>query len=162
MKKFLPLIMFFGIGSPAMADITHKLSSSVQLTVNAAATQVERIGSSFAISGSNIDTTDGTTVNTVSTGTITSGVYSPGTIAATQDTPGQAFSFAQSYTQADAVPTSAPSVGDVSNLSNQVSTAAGSAGDLAGTITTAGVMEITAGGAGTVGTGQFVTELTIQ
>ena len=162
MKRFLFLIMIAGFGSPAMADITHKLSSSVQLRVDAAATQVERIGSSFAISGSNVDTTDGTTAGTVSVGTITSGVYAPGTIAATQDTAGAAFSFAQSYTQADAVPTSAPSVGDVSNLSNQVSTAAGSAGDLAGTITTAGVMEITAGGAGTVGTGQFVTELTIQ
>ena len=44
---------------------------------------------------------------TVSAGTITSGVYSPGTIAATQDTAGAAFSFSQSYTQGDAVPTSA-------------------------------------------------------
>ena len=42
--------MIAGFGSPAMADITHKLSSSVQLRVDAAATQVERIGSSFAIS----------------------------------------------------------------------------------------------------------------
>ena len=68
MKRFLPLIMIAGFSSPAMADITHKLSSSVQLTVNAAATQVERIGSSFAISGNGVDTTDGTTVNTISTG----------------------------------------------------------------------------------------------
>ena len=57
---------------------------------------------------------------------------------------------------------SAPSVGAVSNFSDQVSTAAGTAGDLAGTITTAGVMTITAGGAGTVATGQFVNELTVQ
>ena len=162
MKRFLPLIMIAGFSSPAMADITHKLSSSVQLTVNAAATQVERIGSSFAISGNGVDTTDGTTVNTISTGAITSGVYAPGAIAATQDVPGASFSFAQSYTQADAVPTSAPSVGAVGNLSSQVSTAAGVAGDLAGTITTAGVMTVTAGGAGTVGTGQFVTELTVN
>ena len=55
-----------------MADITHKLSSSVQLQVNAAATQVERIGSSWSVSGNGVDTTDGTTVNTVSAGTITS------------------------------------------------------------------------------------------
>ena len=50
MKKFIPILLFFGFGSPVMADITHKLSSSVQLRVDAAATQVERIGSSFAIS----------------------------------------------------------------------------------------------------------------
>ena len=162
MKRFLPLILLAGFSSPAMADIMHKLSSSVQLKVDAAATQVERIGSSFSISGSNIDTTDGNTAGTVSAGTIASGVYSPGTIAATQDTAGAAFSFSQSYTQADAVPTSAPTVGAVGNFSDQLSTAAGTKDSLAGTITSAGVMTITAGGAGTVATGQFVNELTVR
>ena len=162
MKKLLPILLFAGFSSPAMADLTHKLSSSVQLQVNAAATQVDRIGSTYTISGSNIDTTDGTTVNTVSAGTITSGVMAPGTIAATQDVPGASFSYSQTYIQGDAVSQSAPTVGAVSNFSDQVSTAAGTAGDLAGTITTAGVMTITAGGAGTVATGQFVNELTVQ
>ena len=162
MKKFIPLLLIAGFGTPAMADITHKLSSSVQLQVNAAATQVERIGSSWSVSGNGVDTTDGTTVNTVSAGTITSGVMSPGTIAATQDVPGASFSYSATYVQGDAVSQSAPSVGAVSNFSDQVSTASGTAGDLAGTITTAGVMTITAGGAGTVATGQFVNELTIQ
>ena len=162
MKKFIPLLLVAGFGSPAMADITHKLSSSVQLQVNAAATQVERIGSSWSVSGNGVDTTDGTTVNTVSAGTITSGVMSPGTIAATQDVPGASFSYSATYVQGDAVSQSAPSVGAVSNFSDQVSTASGTAGDLAGTITTAGVMTITAGGAGTVASGQFVNELTVQ
>ena len=162
MKKFIPLLLFAGFASPAMADITHKLSSSIQLQVNAAATQVERIGSSYSVSGNGVDTTDGTPVNTVSGGTITAGVMAPGTIAATQDVPGASFSYSQTYIQGDAVSQSAPSVGAVSNFSDQVSTAAGTAGDLAGTITTAGVMTITAGGAGTVATGQFVNELTVQ
>ena len=162
MKKFIPLLLLVGFGLPAKADLTHKLSSSVQLSVNAAATQVDRVGSTFTISGSNIDTTDGTTTGTVSAGTITSGVYNPGTIAATQDTAGSAFSFSASYIQADAVPTSAPTVGAVGNLSSQVSTAAGAKDTLAGTITSAGVITVTAGGAGTVATGQFVNELTIN
>ena len=162
MKKLLPILLLAGFSSPAMADLTHKLSSSVQLSVNAAATQVDRVGSTFTISGSNIDTTDGTTAGTVSAGTITSGVYNPGTIAATQDTAGAAFSFSSSYIQADAVPTAAPTVGDVSNFSSQTSTTAGVAGSLAGTITSAGVITVTAGGAGTVATGQFVNELTVQ
>ena len=162
MKKFIPLLLFAGFASPAMADITHKLSSSIQLQVNAAATQVERIGSSYSVSGNGVDTTDGTTVNTVSAGTITAGVMAPGTIAATQDVPGASFSYSATYIQGDAVSQSAPSVGAVSNFSDQVSTAAGTAGDLAGTITPAGVMTITAGGAGTVATGQFVNELTVQ
>tara|TARA_R100001460_G_scaffold81519_1_gene122440 strand:+ start:94 stop:558 length:465 start_codon:yes stop_codon:yes gene_type:complete len=154
--------MLMGFSSPAMADITHKLSSSVQLTVNAAATNVERIGSSFSVSGSNVDTTDGTTAGTVSVGTITSGVYTPGTIAATQDTAGSAFSFSQSFTQGDAVPTSAPTVGAVSNFSSQTSTSAGTKDTLAGTVTSANLVTVTAGGAGTVATGQFVNELTIK
>jgi len=154
--------MLMGFSSPAMADITHKLSSSVQLTVNAAATNVERIGSSFSVSGSNVDTTDGTTAGTVSVGTITSGVYNPGTIAATQDTAGSAFSFSQSFTQGDAVPTSAPTVGAVSNFSSQTSTSAGTKDTLAGTVTSANLVTVTAGGAGTVATGQFVNELTIK
>ena len=162
MKKLLPILLLAGFSSPAFADITHKLSSSVQLQVNAAATQVERIGSSWSVSGNGVDTTDGTTVNTVSAGTITSGIYAPGTIAATQDTAGAAFSFSQSYIQGDAVATSAPTVGQVGNFSSQVSTAAGTKDTLAGTITSAGVITVTAGGAGTVATGQFVNELTIN
>jgi hypothetical protein len=162
MKKLLPILLLAGFSSPAMADLTHKLSSSVQLQVNAAATQVDRVGSTFTISGSNIDTTDGTTAGTVSAGTITSGVYNPGTIAATQDTAGSAFSFSSSYIQADAVPTAAPTVGAVGNFSSQTSTTAGTLGTLAGTITSAGVITVTGGGAGTVATGQFVNELTIN
>nr|BDD43845.1 hypothetical protein 9 [bacterium] len=136
-------------------------TSSVQLTVDAARTDASRIGSSFSISGSNIDTTDGTTAGTVSAGTIASGVYSPGTIAATQDTPGAAFSFSQSYTEADDVLTSAPSVGAVSLFSDQTSWASGTAGDLAGTVTSAGVITVTAGGAGSSAVGQFVSEITV-
>ena len=57
MKRFLPILLLAGFSSPAMADITHKLSSSVQLSVAAAATQVERIGTSYSVSGSGVDTT---------------------------------------------------------------------------------------------------------
>ena len=162
MKKFLPLLLLLGMGSSAYAGgIVSSHSSSVQLTVDAARTDASRIGSSFSISGSNIDTTDGTTAGTVSAGTITSGVYAPGTIAATQDTAGTAFSFSQSYTQADAVPQSAPTVGTVGNLSDQTSYASGTAGDLAGTVTSAGVITVTKGGAGTSAIGQFVSEITV-
>ena len=162
MKKFLPLLLLLGMGSSAYAGgIVSSHTSSVELTVDAARTDASRIGSSFSISGSNIDTTDGTTAGTVSAGTITSGVYSPGTIAATQDTAGSAFSFSQSYTEADDVLTSAPTVGEVSLFSDQTSFAAGTAGDLAGTVTSAGTVTVTAGGAGTSAIGQFVSEITV-
>ena len=162
MKKYLPILLLLLTGSAVHAGgIVTKHTASVQLTVDAARTDASRIGSSFTISGNNIDTTDGTTAGTVSAGTITSGVYAPGTIAATQDTAGAAFSFSQSYTQADAVPTSAPAVGAVGNLSDQTSFAAGTAGDLAGTVTSAGVVTVTAGGAGTSAIGQYVSEITV-
>jgi len=163
MKKTLLILPFLlALAPSSKADLHHKITASTQLTVNAAATQSTRLGSSFSISGNNIDTTDGTTVNTVSTGAISSGIYSPGTIAATQDDPGQAFSFSSTYSQGDAVPTSAPSVGAVPNFSNVTSTAAGSAGSLAGTILSDGAITLTAGGAGTSAIGQVITELSVD
>ncbi len=141
--------------------LVTKHASSVQLTVDAARSTASRVGSSFSISGSNIDTTDGSTAGTVSAGTITSGVYNPGTIAATQDTAGAAFSFSQSYTQADALPTSAATVGTIPNFGSVTSYTAGSAGSLAGTVTSAGAITVTAGGAGTSAIGQFVSEVTV-
>ena len=165
MKRIIPFLMMAAAGllaSPVKADLTSRFTSSVQLQVNAAATQMQRVGNSYSISGNNVDTTDGTTANTVSAGTIASGVYGPGTISAVQDDPGEAFSFSTAFTQGDALVTSAPSVGAVSALSNQLSTGAGTAGSLAGTVTSQGSLTLTAGGAGTVATGQFVSELEIN
>ena len=162
MKKLLPIVMLLMTASAANAGgLVTKHASSVQLNVDAARSTATRIGSSFSIAGSNIDTTDGSTAGTVSAGTITSGVYNPGTIAATQDTAGSAFSFSQSYTQADAVPTSAATVGANPNFGSVTSYSAGTAGSLAGTVTSAGVLTVTAGGAGTTAIGQYVSEITV-
>ena len=162
MKKLLPLMMILMTAPAANAGgLIHKMSSSVQLTVDAARSTATRLGSQYSISGSNVNTTDGTTAGTVSAGTLTSGIYSPGAISATQKTAGEAFSFSASYLQGDAVPTSAPSVGAIGNFGSVTSYAAGSAGDLAGTIATDGGITLTAGGAGTSAVGQFVSELTI-
>tara|TARA_B100001250_G_scaffold299693_1_gene261316 strand:+ start:1743 stop:2246 length:504 start_codon:yes stop_codon:yes gene_type:complete len=165
-KLFLASLLLFSLTPAAKADLTHKLSSSVQLTVNAAATQVERIGSSYSVSGNGLDSTynDGSSdiSNGIGSMAISSGVGTPTATSFTQDVPGAAFSFSQSYTAGDALVTTAASVGAVSPLSSQVSTAAGVAGSLAGTITTAGAMTVTGGGAGTVGTGQFVSELHVN
>ena len=164
MKKLLPLVMLLMTASAANAGgIVTKHATSVQLTVDAARTTASRVGNSYAISGTNVGTSDGTTAGMLSTGTISSGVYAPGTISANQlnATDGEAFSFSTSFTQGDALSTSAPSVGAVSNFSSQTSYAAGTAGDLAGTIGQDGAIAITAGGAGTSATGQFVSEITV-
>lgn len=143
--------------------IVSKHSTSVQLTVDSAMSNATRVGNSYSISGTNIGTTDGTTAGVLSTGTITSGIYAPGTISASQlsATNGETFSYTTSFTQGDAIETSAPTVGDVPNFSNVSSYTAGVAGSLAGTVTSAGKLTVTAGGAGTQATGQFVSEITV-
>lgn len=148
-------------GAANAGGLVHKMSSSVQLTVDSARSTATRLGSQYSISGSNVSTTDGTTAGTISAGTITSGVMNPGNIAATQATNGEAFSYSQSFLQGDAVPTAAPSVGAVPNFGSVTSYAAGTAGNLAGTIATDGGITLTAGGAGSSATGQFVSEITV-
>ena len=165
MWKILPFLLLFA--APVKADITSKLTSSVQLQVNAAATQVERIGTTYSVSGSGVDTTyTPTGGSAVSDGigglTISSGVGAIPALEVTQKTAGNSYSFSQSFLQGDAVPTSAPTVGQVGNFSSQTSTAAGSAGDLAGTITTAGAITLTGGGSGTSAVGQFTSEISIK
>jgi len=162
MKKLLPLAMLLMTATAANAGgIVSKHASSVQLTVDAARSTATRVGNTYSISGSGINTTDGSTSGAVSTGTITSGILAPGTITATQATDGNAFSYSQSFTQGDAIPTAAPTVGDVPNFSSVTSYTAGTAGSLAGTIGTSGAVTVTAGGAGTTATGQFVSEITV-
>ena len=163
MKKALVAfgMLLMTAGAANAGGLVHKMSSSVQLTVDAARTTATRIGSQYSVSGSNVNTTDGTTNGTISAGTITSGVMSPGNISATQATAGEAFSYSQSYLQGDAVSTSAPTVGTVGNFSSQTSYTAGVAGDLAGTVLTTGALTVTAGGAGSSATGQFVSEITV-
>ena len=159
MKKLFVLLLL-SPSSIALADISHSITSSVSLTVGGAMTSSDRIGSSFSISGTGVDVTDGTTAGTLSAGTITTGVYSPGTIAATQNaTSGESFSFSQSYTQADALATSAPTVGEVPNFSDTTSTAGGTVGSLAGSVTSAGVVTIAPGGANTEAVGQVISTL---
>ena len=165
MWKIIPFLLLFA--APVKADITSKLTSSVQLQVNAAATQVERIGTTYSVSGSGVDTTyTPTGGSAVSDGigglTISSGVGAIPALEVTQKTAGNSFSFTQSFTQGDAVATSAPSVGAVGNFSSQTSTASGSAGDLAGTIDSSSTITLTGGGAGTSATGQFVSEISIK
>ena len=128
--------------------LVSKHASSVQLTVDAARSTAVRIGGSYSASGSNI--TAGT-MGGVSTG---AGTY-------TVTTSGQDWSLTELYNAADSVPASAVSTGDVPNFGNVTSYAAGSASTLAGTIDRSHAITLTAGGAGSVATGQFVSEITV-
>ena len=162
MKKYLPLILLAGFGSPVFADITHKIQSSVQLTTNAAATQVSRIGSTYSASGSGVTMAVGDNAGQVGgLGTLTDGVGQGSIATATRTSTGGAYSFSQSFIEGDAIVTTAPSLGAISADSNQTSTGVGS-GTGTGTVTSAHALTAVGGGSGTVTTGQFVTELTID
>ena len=162
MRRFLPLIMILMAAPAANAGgLVHKMSSSVQLTVDTARSTATRLGSQYSVSGSNVTTSDGTNANAVTTGSISSGIYDPGTITATQATAGEAFSFSASFLQGDAVPTSAATTGAIPNFGSVTSYAAGTKDTLAGTIATDGGISLTAGGAGTSAVGQFVSEITV-
>ncbi|AOO03454.1 hypothetical protein Np330912_160 [Synechococcus phage S-RIM2] len=162
MKKFIPVVMLLLTASAANAGgLVTKHASSVQLTVDAARSTATRLGSSYSISGSGVDTTDGSTSGAVAVPTVTSGIYTPAAITATQSTNGNAFSFSASYIQGDAIPTSAATTGDIQNFGSMTSYTAGTAGSLAGTVTSAGALTVTAGGSGTSATGQYVSEITV-
>ena len=170
MKKFLAIVMLL-MTAPltAKADLVHKLSTSTQLSVDAAATQSTRIGSTYSSSGNNIS---------VVTDADFGGLTAPGSVTASATmiqtnyeltTPGSAYSFSESFTYGDAVnpigtgvDVAAGVVADMPAFGEVTTSSGGVAGTLAGTITSAGVMTVTAGGAGTDAIGQFVSELTVN
>ena len=171
MKRFLPIVMLLMTGAvvaPANADLTHRLTSSTQLTVDSAYSNGTRIGSTYAVSGNNIKVATDAHFGKLTAGTATA--------AATLDvgeydvnTTGSAFSFSESWTQGDVVNPigsgSAVSSGVVANIpayGSILTSSGGVAGTLDGTLTSAGVMDLTAGGAGTSATAQFVSEISIR
>ena len=96
-------------------------------------------------------------------GAATAGVNAVTIPDVTQTTGGNSFSFANSYTQGDTVPTAAPTVGAVPAFGDITSESAGSAGTLAGTINTSGAITLSPGtGTGISAIGQVITELTTR
>lgn len=159
-RALLVLGITLAAALPAHADLTHRISSSIQLDVGGASTRAVRVGNSYSISGTGVDTTDGTTAGVVGgLGAHTNGVNALTTVTASQSTDGNAFSFANSYTVGDTVPTSAPTVGEVAAFGDITSEAAGTNTGLAGTITTNGAITISPGAGNTSAIGQVISEL---
>ena len=84
-------------------------------------------------------------------------------------TAGSAFSLTESFVMGDSVnpigtgvDVASGIVADMPAYGSVTTQSGGVAGSLAGTITSAGVMTLTAGGAGTSATGQFVSEISID
>ena len=171
MKKILFTLGMLLMTAPmARADLIHRMSSSTQITVNGAYTDASRIGSTYAVSGNNIkvDTSNSGHFGALTAGSATA---APTLDVGTYDvnTAGSAFTFTETYTQGDAiaamgagVDVTAGVVADMPAYGNTLTMHGGVAGTLAGTILSSGVTTITAGGAGTSATGQFVTEIVLD
>ena len=101
MKKALLALAASLLAAPAQADITHKIQSSVSLSVDGAGSVAIRQPSSMAVSGSNVTLGTAPTLGTLTSGTALG--YTPGDYSIT--TAGDAFSYSESYTEGDDVPT---------------------------------------------------------
>ena len=160
MKKLLALLLLYG-SSVALADVTSSFMTSASIQVNAAGSQVERLGGSYSASGTNVGTSNtgdqlgGFSVN-ATTGAVTfdAGQYSINTNATN-------WSLTESLLQPDEMQSGTLDVGEVNNFGSVISTEAGVGTNFDVDITSAHTIEnLDAGGAGSVTTGSFVTSVT--
>ena len=162
MKRLALLAIALSFAPAAHADITHKIQSSIQLTVDGAASQASRIGSTLSVSGNNVTLGTAPTLGSLTAGSAVG--YTPGDWSVT--TAGNAFSYSESFIEGDSTPTATTVTAGVTPslpmLGSTTTTAGGVAGSLAGTIASDHAISLTAGGAGTTAIGQIVTELTVK
>ena len=151
MKRLLLISSLFFITPVSAAEITSRITDSVQLGVQGAAVQSTRIGASYSVSGTNIQSSSFGGVNGAGTYSI--------------NTAGQAFTFSESFNAADTpVTTQSVSGGVIASpnlYGDSVTQLAGDKGSLAGTLSPTGVPTVTAGGAGTTATAQRSIELSV-
>lgn len=151
MKRLLLAFSLFFVTPVSAAEITSKITDSVQLGVQGAAVQSTRIGASYSASGTNIQSSSFGGVNGAGTYSI--------------NTAGQAFSFSESFNAADTpVTTQSVSAGQIASpnlYGDSVTQLGGDKGSLAGTLSPTGVPTITAGGSGTTATAQRTIELSV-
>jgi hypothetical protein len=149
-RLLLAFSLFFAIPTSA-AEITSKITDSVQLNVQGAVVQSERIGASYAVSGTNIKANTFGGIGTASSYEV--------------NTAGQAFTFSETSITADTVVTTqsaaSGTIASPNLYSNSTTQLGGDKGSLAGTLTPTGVATITAGGPGSTGTAQRSVELSV-
>ena len=174
-RVVLPALLLTSLAAPAMANITHSLSSSVQLTVDGASSVATRIPSTYSVSGTNIKVGTG---NSDVFGGLTAGSATAASTmkAGTYDlnVSGNQFSFSESWLQGDAIPainagsTVSTTTGQVQSIPAFGSTttfAGGTKGTLAGGVSSLSggtVTSLIAGGAGTTAIGQFISTLEVK
>ena len=160
------LFSVFASAAPALAGgYTSAITDTVRLDVQGAGVQSIRTGSSYAVSGTNIDFGSSGTLG----GVASSGTSVTSSSGASVLTPGSAFSFSESIYTGDSINTTpyTPSSGIISPTvyGNSTISPGGDKGSLAGSLSAGtasqSVGSITAGGAGTSATLQRSIDLTV-
>ena len=167
MKRFIPLLLL--LATPiAKADISIKHTASTSLSVGGAQVHSIRVPSTYAVSGNNMKVTTGEHFGKLTAPTATAAAILDVGVMEVNNV-GSAFSYEESWLQGDAIPAigsgvdvSAGVVADMPAFGNSTVVSGGVAGSLAGTVTSAGVTTVTAGGAGTTGTAQYSSEITVK
>ena len=151
------------ISAAQAAEITNSITDTVQLTVNGAGISNTRMGSSYAVSGNNIDVTAiGTLTNASATAPagLTGGDYDI-------ETNGASFNFSEEVTIGDTVVTTQATDATLGTLdaasiySENYMDLGGTKGTLAGTLSATGIATVTAGGQGTTAVGQRTVSLSV-
>ena len=165
MKRLLILLL---LAAPANADISIKHIASTSLKVDGAGVQSIRVPSTYAVSGNNMKVSTGEHFGKLIAPTATaSALLDVGVMEV--NTVGSAFSFSESWIGGDApvaigsgVDVSSGVVSDMPAFGNVTVSSGGVAGNLQGTVLSSGLATVQAGGAGTVGTAQISTEITVK
>ena len=166
MKKLALFSSLFFVFAPAASavQINSRIVDSVQLTVDGAAVQTTRTGSSYNVSGSNITAT---TLGGLTDPTHTGNAHSSDAGSYSVTTAGQAFTFSETAYTGDNIITDQNDLATNGRFNapvlygDSITNVGGSQGDLAGTLTVAGVPTVTAGGVGTTAIGQRTIELSV-
>jgi len=165
MKHFLFLLL---LAAPANADISIKHTASTSLSVGGAQVQAVRVPSSYSVSGNNMKVTTGEHFAKLTAPTATAAaILDVGAMEV--NTVGSAFSYSESYLQGDAIPAIGSGidvttgvVADMPAFGDSTVVSGGVAGNLQGTVTSAGLVTVQAGGAGTTGVAQYTSEITVK
>jgi len=165
MKRLLILLL---LAAPANADISIKHIASTSLKVDGAGVQSIRVPSTYAVSGNNMKVSTGEHFGKLIAPTATaSALLDVGVMEV--NTVGSSFSFSESWIGGDApvaigsgVDVSSGVVSDMPAFGNVTVSSGGVAGNLQGTVLSSGLATVQAGGAGTVGTAQISTEISVK
>ena len=109
MKKLLPFLFLFS--APVYADINHSIQNVVSVSTLGASSTANRVGTTFAASGSNVTPKANTVADAIGTLDLTDAAITNGvptidyTTSYSVTNNGDAWSVQESYIQGDAIPT---------------------------------------------------------